>query len=114
MQDLTKRTCEPCLKGTLPLQAPEIAKLLPSIDSEWKAVDNHHLEREFHFVNFKQALDFTVAIGSIAEQEGHHPDVLLSWGKVRVTLFTHKIKGLSLNDFIVAAKIDLLPYNDVK
>ncbi len=104
--ELTKRKCEPCEKGTLPHQAQEINKLLPSLDKEWKVVDLHHLEREFHFLNFKQALDFTVKVGELAEAEGHHPDILLAWGKVKITLWTHKIKGLSDNDFILAAKID--------
>lgn len=106
MAELSKQKCEPCAKGTPPLTEAEIAKLLPSLHGDWKVIDHHHIEREFHFSNFKEALDFTVRVGNLAEAEGHHPDILLSWGKVKVTLFTHKIKGLSTNDFILAAKID--------
>ena len=103
---LSDKNCAPCQKGTPPLQEEEITKLLPSLQSDWKAVDLHHLEREFHFLNFKQALDFTIKVGALAEAEGHHPDILLSWGKAKITLWTHKINGLSDNDFILAAKID--------
>lgn len=106
--DLVQKKCGPCQKGTLPLVAQEIANLLPSLDKEWKVEDVHHLEREFHFKNFKEALDFTVKVGNVAESEGHHPDIQLSWGKVKVTIWTHKINGLSINDFILAAKIDRL------
>ena len=107
-EDLTQKTCEPCEKGTPPLKQEEIDALLPSLHEDWHVIDLHHLERAFHFSNFKQALDFTIQVGQIAEQEGHHPDIVLSWGKVQVTLWTHKIKGLSSNDFILAAKIDML------
>ena len=103
---LSDQKCEPCAKGTPPLTEAEVQKLVPSLNSDWKVVDLHHIEREFAFLNFKEALDFTVKVGNLAEKEGHHPDILLSWGKVKITLFTHKIKGLSINDFILAAKID--------
>lgn len=107
-ENLVQRSCAPCQKGTNPLVAQEIANLLPSLNNEWKAVDVHHLEREFHFKNFKDGLEFTVKVGNVAESEGHHPDIQLSWGKVKVTIWTHKINGLSINDFILAAKIDRL------
>lgn len=106
--ELVRRKCAPCEKKTSPLVELEIANLLPSLHKEWKAVDLHHLEREFHFRDFKEAMDFTVKVGAIAEQEGHHPDIMLSWGKVKVSTWTHKINGLSINDFILAAKIDQL------
>ena len=76
----------------------------------WKILREHHLEKEFAFKNFKEALVFANHIGRLAEEEGHHPDLLISWGKLRVELWTHKIQGLSENDFILAAKIDILPY----
>ena len=75
---------------------------------KWQVVDEHHLERVFFFADFKGALGFTNAVGDLAEREGHHPDIRLSWGKVVVTLFTHKIDGLSESDFVLAAKIDRL------
>lgn len=107
-EELTQKQCVPCKTGTPPLQAPEIAKLMPQLSPDWKVIDSHHLERQIAFPDFKTALAFTNKIGALAEQEGHHPDLLLGWGKVKVTLFTHKIKGLSENDFILAAKIDTL------
>ncbi len=107
-QELEQRKCEPCAKGTAPMQEPEITKFTSSLHSDWKVVNLHHLEREFHFADFKDALNFTIKVGNLAEQEGHHPDILLSWGKVKITIWTHKIKGLSVNDFILAAKIDAM------
>jgi 4a-hydroxytetrahydrobiopterin dehydratase len=74
----------------------------------WKAVSEHHITRTFTFPDFKTALEFTNKVGAIAEQQGHHPDIFLSWGKVEVTLHTHKIDGLTENDFILAARINKL------
>jgi len=76
------------------------------ISQEWKVVGEHHLEREFKFKDFAAALAFTNKVGALAEAEGHHPDICLSWGKVKVIIWTHKINGLHENDFILAAKID--------
>jgi 4a-hydroxytetrahydrobiopterin dehydratase len=73
-------------------------------------VNEHHLEKEFRFPDFEQALSFTNAVGAIAEREGHHPDIHLAWGKVGIEIWTHKIDGLTRSDFILAAKIDrILP-----
>lgn len=83
----------------------EIAILLSSLHPAWKVV-NHRLTREFTFTNFKEALDFTMRVGALAEAENHHPDIALSWGKVVITLWTHKINGLSPKDFSLAHKID--------
>lgn len=74
----------------------------------WTIEKEQHLQREFRFPDFKQALTFVNRVGEIAEQEGHHPDILLAWGKVEITLWTHKINGLTESDFIMAAKIDRL------
>jgi len=71
-------------------------------------VDNQRIVKEFHFSDFREALDFTNAVGEVAESENHHPDIQLGWGKVVITLSTHKIHGLSENDFILAAKIDAM------
>ena len=103
--DLASKTCVPCRGGVPPLAGSELKKysdLLPS----WQVVNGHHLEKEFSFPNFKTALEFTNRIGNLAEEQGHHPDIFLAWGKVRVTIWTHKINGLTESDFILAAKID--------
>lgn len=87
------------------MTVPEVQQMLKQLP-EWQAVNNHHITRSFTFPDFKQALDFVNRVGAIAEEQGHHPDILLTWGKAEVTLWTHKINGLSESDFIMAAKID--------
>ena len=72
----------------------------------WRVVDEHHLEKAYAFDDFRQALDFTNRVGEIAEAEGHHPDVHLGWGRVKLTIWTHKIDGLTESDFILAAHAD--------
>ena len=104
---LADKKCVPCRGGVPPLKGEELKKLHASIP-EWQVVNDHHLHREFRFPDFKQALDFVNRVGSIAEQEGHHPDILLGWGKVGITLWTHTIDGLTESDFILAAKIERL------
>ena len=75
----------------------------------WLAViDNHHLEKEFKFKDFREALSFTNKVGKLAEAQGHHPDIYLAWGKVRLTIWTHKVDGLTESDFVLAAKADRL------
>lgn len=74
----------------------------------WTVTGEHHLNRKFSFPDFTQALDFVNRVGAVAEEEGHHPDILLAWGKAEITLWTHKIDGLTESDFIMAAKIDRL------
>lgn len=108
MSDLTSKKCIPCSISVIPLNEDEIELFLSDIDTSWEVIKNEKIEREFKFKNFKEALEFTNKVGEIAESEGHHPDICLSWGKVIVTLWTHKIKGLHENDFIMAAKIDSL------
>lgn len=105
---LENQKCIPCSKGTPPLKGQQLKKLQSQLKAEWKVIDEHHLERDFKFPDFKTALEFTNKVGALAEQEGHHPDILLTWGKVKITLWTHKINGLSESDFILAAKCDLL------
>lgn len=106
--ELAKKNCIPCKEGTSPMNETEIAQYLKLLTQGWEVKENHHLEKAFTFKNFKKALEFTVAVGAIAEEEGHHPDIFLSWGKVKITLWTHKINGLSESDFVLAAKIDTL------
>lgn len=106
--DLSKKHCVPCKGGVPPLKGERLIEFLHQLDEGWKVLDEHHLEKDYLFKNFREALDFTNKIGEIAEQEGHHPDILLSYGKVKIQLWTHKIDGLSESDFILAAKYDKL------
>ncbi|MEW6160675.1 MAG: 4a-hydroxytetrahydrobiopterin dehydratase [Verrucomicrobiota bacterium] len=108
MKELAERECIPCKGGIPPLKSEALQRLESELDHGWEVIHEHHLEKEFRFKNFRQALDFTVRIGELAEDVGHHPDIYLAWGKVRVTLWTHKIDGLTETDFILAAKIDKL------
>jgi 4a-hydroxytetrahydrobiopterin dehydratase len=105
MSGLAEKTCIPCRGGVPPLTDQEIKPLMKQVD-KWDVVNNHHIEKEFKFKDFKTALDFTNTAGAIAEEQGHHPDIYLAWGKVKITIWTHKIDGLTESDFILAAKID--------
>lgn len=78
----------------------------------WSVVDGHHLVRRYSFPDFVTALEFTKSVGAVAEEQGHHPDIMLAWGRVEIKLWTHAINGLSENDFILAAKIDRLDAQD--
>ena len=84
----------------------EIETYLADLDGGWQVVDDHHLEKEYTFKNFREALDFTNRVGELAESVGHHPDILLAWGRVKLTVWTHKIDGLFSADFVFAAKAD--------
>lgn len=92
--------------GVPPLEGEEIKPLQDKLGGGWQVVEEHHLEKLFSFLNFRKALDFTNKVGELAERQGHHPDILISWGRVRITIWTHKIDGLTESDFILAAKID--------
>ncbi len=107
---LSQKHCVPCRGGVPPLKGAELDNLRKQV-SGWDVVDEHHLSKTYAFPDFVKALDFVNRTGAVAEQEGHHPDVYLSWGKVRVEIWTHKIDGLTESDFILAAKIDELPRN---
>jgi 4a-hydroxytetrahydrobiopterin dehydratase len=106
---LSQETCEPCRGGTPPLAGEALAKLSGELGASWRVVEQHHLEKQFEFPDFAGALAFTNAVGALAETQGHHPDLLLRWGSVTVTLWTHKVDGLTRADFVLAAKIDNLP-----
>jgi 4a-hydroxytetrahydrobiopterin dehydratase len=106
-QPLAEKTCVPCRGGTPALKGKELESLHKQV-SEWQVVNEHHLTRDFKFPDFKQALDFVNRVGALAEEQGHHPDILLVWGKAGITLWTHKIDGLTESDFVMAAKIDSL------
>ena len=107
MTELADKQCVPCKGGVPPLRGKELEKFHGGVP-KWTVTNEHHLHREFRFPDFKQALEFVNRVGEIAENQGHHPDILLKWGKVEVTLWTHKIDGLTESDFIMAAKIDRL------
>ena len=106
MSDLAKKTCIPCKGGVPPLQGTKLDDLLEKLKNNWKIIKEHHLEKNYSFKNFKEALDFTIKVGELAENQGHHPDIFLAWGKVKLTIWTHKIDGLTESDFIFAAKAD--------
>jgi len=107
MADLASKNCVPCRGGVPPLAGKELEALAKQVP-EWKVVDGHHIVRLFKFSNFVQALAFVNKVGELAEQQGHHPDILLAWGKAEITTWTHAINGLTESDFILAAKIDAL------
>jgi 4a-hydroxytetrahydrobiopterin dehydratase len=105
---LSEKTCVPCRGGVEPLTEPEMSLFLKQLSPDWTVVEGKRLERTFKFKNFKEALDFTNKVGRLAEDRQHHPDIYLSWGKVKIELWTHKIGGLHENDFILAAAIETL------
>jgi 4a-hydroxytetrahydrobiopterin dehydratase len=107
VDDLASKTCVPCKGGIPPLEGKELDALLKQVP-QWNVVSGHHITRTFTFPDFRQALAFVNKVGEIAEQQGHHPDIFLSWGKAEITTWTHKIDGLTESDFILAAKIDKL------
>lgn len=107
MSNLAEKQCVPCRGGVPPLRGEELRRLAVQVPG-WNIVSEHHLERSFGFPDFRQALEFVNRVGELAEQQGHHPDLLLTWGRVEVKIWTHKIDGLTESDFILAAKIDRL------
>lgn len=108
MSDLASKECIPCRGGIPPLEGEALAELSAALGGDWEVVGDHHLEKTYRFPDFQQALDFTNRIGALAEEVNHHADICLGWGRVQVTLWTHKIDGLAEADFIWAAKADRL------
>ena len=106
MSELAKKDCVPCRGGVPALPTTEQQSLLGDLESGWELVDGHHLRREYRFPDFRAALAFTNLVGELAEEQGHHPDIELSWGRVLVEIWTHKIDGLTESDFVWAAKLD--------
>jgi len=107
---LADKTCVPCRGGVPPLKGKELADVrrqLPEPD-QWAVVNEHHITRTYKFPDFKSALAFVNRVGAVAEEQGHHPDIFLAWGKVEITIWTHAVNGLTESDFILAAKIDRL------
>ena len=105
MSELASKHCVPCRGGVPPMSAEEIHALLPEL-SGWDVVEGHHLTKTFAFDDFLGGLAFVNAVGAVAEAEGHHPDILLRWGSVRIDIWTHKIDGLTYSDFVLAARCD--------
>ena len=106
MSVLAQETCIPCRDGVPPLKGEELDALQEKLGNGWQIINEHHLEKEYIFADFIQALDFTVKVGEVAENQDHHPDIYLAWGKVKLAIWTHKIDGLTESDFILAAKAD--------
>ncbi len=107
MSELATKTCVPCRGGVPPLKGEELAALQKQVDG-WSLIEEHHITKTFKFPNFRKALEFVNRVGELAEEQAHHPDIFLAWGKVEITTWTHKINGLTESDFILAAKIDQL------
>jgi 4a-hydroxytetrahydrobiopterin dehydratase len=108
MKTLADRECVPCKTGAPPLHGNELDALKRELGQGWRIMNDHQLEKEFEFEDFRQALTFTNQIGELSEDAGHHPDIYLAWGKVKVTLWTHSAGGLTESDFILAARIQKL------
>ncbi|HEX4278672.1 MAG TPA: 4a-hydroxytetrahydrobiopterin dehydratase [Bryobacteraceae bacterium] len=102
---LAEKTCVPCRGGVPALKGDDLNALKSQLPG-WEVVNEHHLHKRFPYPDFQQALDFVNRAGAIAEEQAHHPDILLAWGKAEVTIYTHKIDGLTESDFVLAAKID--------
>jgi 4a-hydroxytetrahydrobiopterin dehydratase len=105
MSALSEKHCIPCRGGVPALKGVDLTPYAEQLP-DWKIVEEHHVAKTFPFPDFKVALDFVNRVGAVAEQEGHHPDLCLAWGKVDVQIYTHKIRGLTESDFVMAAKID--------
>ena len=110
MNQLTQEKCVACRRDSPAVTDQEVKELYPHV-SEWGLINEDEirkLDRTFRFDNFQDALNFTTAVGDLAEAEGHHPRLITEWGRVRVTWWTHKIRNLHRNDFLMAAKSDSL------
>lgn len=108
MSQLNEKKCVACEGGVSALSPEEILVLKDKLGGNWDVINDHHLEKEYKFSNFQKALDFTNKVGVLAEEEGHHPDIHLAWGRVRLVIWTHSVNALTENDFVLAAKCDLL------
>jgi 4a-hydroxytetrahydrobiopterin dehydratase len=106
MSALAERQCVPCKGGVAALKGQELARLVKELGGGWQVAAERQLIKEYEFSNFREALDFTNEVGELAEAEQHHPDIYLTWGKVKLTIWTHKINGLTESDFVLAAKAD--------
>ncbi|MYC89052.1 MAG: 4a-hydroxytetrahydrobiopterin dehydratase [Gemmatimonadales bacterium] len=105
---LAQQQCIPCRGGVPPLEGAALDALAEELGADWRVVDGHHLEKEYRFPDFVTALDFVNRVGGMAEEQNHHPDLFLAWGRVVVRIWTHKIDGLTESDFVFAAKAETL------
>ena len=105
MTDLSSRDCVPCRGGVPPLSGVESQNLLRELTG-WEVIEDHHLRKRFEFRDFRHALELVNRVGELSEKQGHHPDISFGWGYAEITIWTHKIDGLTESDFILAAKID--------
>ena len=108
MNALAEKECVECKGDVSPLKGNDLAKFAGQLDAGWTVVREHHLEKEFKFKDFREALEFTNKVGELAEAQGHHPDIYIFYNRTKLELTTHAAKGLTENDFIMAAKIDQL------
>tara|TARA_B100000029_G_scaffold138227_1_gene133183 strand:+ start:6516 stop:6842 length:327 start_codon:yes stop_codon:yes gene_type:complete len=108
MSDLAAKRCVPCDGGVPPLDDDEQTGLLVQLADGWSVIDGHHLLREWSFPDFVSALEFTNSAGAICEEQGHHADFEVGWGRVKAMIWTHKIDGLTESDFVLAAKFDMI------
>ena len=108
MTELADKECVACKGDVAALKGGELQRISQQLNGGWQVIKEHHLEKEFTFKNFCDALAFTNRVGDLAEGQGHHPDIYLAWGKVKVTIWTHKVDGLTESDFVLAAKVDKL------
>ena len=106
MSELASLHCVPCRGGVPPLTSEQIGPLQAQLEPDWEVLENHHLRREYRFKDFSEGLQFVNRVGEMAEEQGHHPDLYLAWGRVCVEVWTHKIDGLTESDFVFAAKAD--------
>ncbi len=109
MSALATKECVACQGAASALKGRALHDLTRELNHAWQVVSDHHLEKEFKFKDFREALDFTNRVGELAEQQNHHPDIYLTWGQVKLTLWTHKVDGLTESDFVFAAKVEELP-----
>ncbi|MGH9790412.1 MAG: 4a-hydroxytetrahydrobiopterin dehydratase [Candidatus Acidiferrales bacterium] len=107
MSELAAKNCVPCRGGVPPLKGAELRSIAAKV-SGWQVAEEHHITKSYKFPDFVSALAFVNKVGALAEKQGHHPDILLTWGRADITIWTHKIDGLTESDFILAAKIDTL------
>jgi 4a-hydroxytetrahydrobiopterin dehydratase len=108
---LAQKQCVPCKGGVPPLRGEALRALHEQLGGDasgWRVESEHHLEKEYRFRDFAEALAFVNRVGAMADEQNHHPDVLLAWGRARITIWTHKIDGLTESDFVFAARCDAL------
>jgi 4a-hydroxytetrahydrobiopterin dehydratase len=104
--ELAQMECKPCKGGTPPLKGDALNQMLGRLGGGWRVLEEQRLEKQFKFPDFRRALAFVNCVGTIAEQQNHHPDIYFTWGQARIQIWTHSINGLSEGDFILAAKIN--------